>query len=130
MDAGRRQRSLQRHSYVASQKASHNLAGSNERCDLLLPQTTLRITASPLTILPDTSCDGTASVPCVSLGCDASGLSTCVWREGEAACGAGAEVGLSSTSEDGLGSANIRLVMDRVGNSNRSSFALNFDRRF
>ena len=45
-------------------------------------------------------------------------------------CGAGAEVGLSSTSEDGLGSANIRLVMDRVGNSNRSSFALNFDRSF
>jgi len=31
---------------------------------------------------------------------------------------------------DGLSSANIRLVMDRVGNSNRSSFALNFDRRF
>jgi len=45
-------------------------------------------------------------------------------------CGAGAEIGLSSTSEDGLGSANIRLVMDRVGNSNRSSFALNFERRF
>ena len=45
-------------------------------------------------------------------------------------CGAGAEIGLSSTSEDGLGSANIRLVMDRVGNSNRSSFALNFERSF
>ena len=45
-------------------------------------------------------------------------------------CGAGAEIGLSSTSEDGLSSANIRLVMDRVGNSNRSSFALNFERRF
>ncbi|MDC1297748.1 hypothetical protein N8Z37_05655 [Octadecabacter sp.] len=45
-------------------------------------------------------------------------------------CGAGAEIGLSSTSEDGLGSAHIRLVMDRVGTSNRSSFALNFDRRF
>jgi hypothetical protein len=45
-------------------------------------------------------------------------------------CGAGAEIGLSSTSEDGLSSADIRLVMDRVGNSNRSSFALNFDRRF
>ena len=38
--------------------------------------------ASPLTPLPDTNCDGTASVPRVSLGCDASGLSTCVWREG------------------------------------------------
>ena len=45
-------------------------------------------------------------------------------------CGAGAEIGLSSTSEDGLSSANIRLVMDRVGTSNRSSFALNFERRF
>ena len=45
-------------------------------------------------------------------------------------CGAGADVGLSSTSEDGLSSAHIRLVMDRVGNSNRSSFALNFERRF
>jgi hypothetical protein len=45
-------------------------------------------------------------------------------------CGAGAEIGLSSTSEDGLSSANIRLVMDLVGNSNSSSFALNFDRSF
>ncbi|MEJ6639584.1 MAG: hypothetical protein QNL58_04470 [Octadecabacter sp.] len=45
-------------------------------------------------------------------------------------CGAGAEVGLSSTSEDGLSSAHIRLVMDRVGTSSRSSFALNFERRF
>lgn len=45
-------------------------------------------------------------------------------------CGAGAEIGLSSTSEDGLSSAHIRLVMDRVGNSNRSSFALNFERSF
>jgi hypothetical protein len=45
-------------------------------------------------------------------------------------CGAGAEIGLNSTSEDGLSSANIRLVMDRVGNSNRSSFALKFERRF
>jgi hypothetical protein len=45
-------------------------------------------------------------------------------------CGAGAEIGLSSTSEDGLSSAHIRLVMDRVGTSSRSSFALNFERRF
>lgn len=42
----------------------------------------------------------------------------------------GAETGLSSTSEDGLSSANIRFVMDRVGTRNRSSFALNFDRSF
>ncbi|MEJ6608630.1 MAG: hypothetical protein QNL63_02625 [Paracoccaceae bacterium] len=39
-------------------------------------------------------------------------------------CGAGAEIGLSSNSEDGLSSANIRFVMDRVGNSNRSSVVL------
>ena len=45
-------------------------------------------------------------------------------------CGAGAEVGLSSTSEDGLSSANIRLVMDRVGNSNRSNVLFNVEHRF
>jgi len=45
-------------------------------------------------------------------------------------CGAGAEIGLSSTSEDGLSSANIRLVMDRVGNSNRSNVLFNVEHRF
>ena len=45
-------------------------------------------------------------------------------------CGAGAEIGLSSNSEDGLSSANIRFVMDRVGNSNRSSVVLNLEHRF
>ncbi|MDA9116446.1 fibronectin type III domain-containing protein [Planktomarina temperata] len=45
-------------------------------------------------------------------------------------CGAGAEIGLSSTSEDGLSSANIRFVMDRVGNSNRSNVVFNVEHRF
>ena len=45
-------------------------------------------------------------------------------------CGAGAEIGLSSTSEDGLSSANIRFVMDRVGNSNRSNVLFNVEHRF
>ena len=45
-------------------------------------------------------------------------------------CGAGAEIGLSSNSEDGLSSANIRFVMDRVGNSNRSNVVFNLEQRF
>lgn len=45
-------------------------------------------------------------------------------------CGGGAELGLSSTSEDGLSNAEIRFVRDRVGNSYRSSFAVNIEHRF
>ena len=45
-------------------------------------------------------------------------------------CGAGAEIGLSSNSEDGLSSANIRFVMDRVGNSRRSNVVFNVEQRF
>ena len=45
-------------------------------------------------------------------------------------CGAGAEIGLSSTSEDGLSSANVRFVVDRVGNSNRSNVLFNVEHRF
>jgi hypothetical protein len=45
-------------------------------------------------------------------------------------CGTGAEIGLSSNSEDGLSSANISFVMDRVGNSNRSNVVLNLEHRF
>jgi len=45
-------------------------------------------------------------------------------------CGAGAEIGLSSNSEDGLSSANIRFVMDRVGNSRRSNVVFNVEHRF
>ena len=45
-------------------------------------------------------------------------------------CGAGAEIGLSSNSEDGLSSANVRFVMDRVGNSNRSNVVFNVEHKF
>lgn len=45
-------------------------------------------------------------------------------------CGGGAELGLSSTSEDGLSTADFRIIMDRVGSSNRSSFAFNLEHRF
>jgi hypothetical protein len=45
-------------------------------------------------------------------------------------CGGGAELGLSSTSDDGLSNAKFRIIMDRVGSSNRSSFALNLEHRF
>ena len=45
-------------------------------------------------------------------------------------CGGGAELGLSSTSEDGLSTAEFRIIMDRVGSSNRSNFALNLEHRF
>lgn len=45
-------------------------------------------------------------------------------------CGGGAEWGLSSTSEDGLSTAELRVIMDRVGGSTRSSFAFNLEHRF
>lgn len=45
-------------------------------------------------------------------------------------CGGGAELGLSSTSDDGLSTADFRVIMDRVGSSNRSSFAFNLEHRF
>jgi hypothetical protein len=45
-------------------------------------------------------------------------------------CGGGAELGLSSTSVDGLSTAEFRVIMDRVGSSNRSSFAVNLEHRF
>ena len=45
-------------------------------------------------------------------------------------CGGGAELGLSSSFNDGLSNAQLRLVRDRVGSSYRSSLALNFEHRF
>ena len=45
-------------------------------------------------------------------------------------CGGGAAFGLSSTSEDGLSNAEFTVIMDRVGSSNRSSFAFNLEHRF
>ena len=45
-------------------------------------------------------------------------------------CGGGAELSLSSVSEDGLSAAEFLIILDRVGSSNRSSFTLNLKHRF
>ena len=45
-------------------------------------------------------------------------------------CGGGAEIGLSSTSDDGLSNAEFRVIMDRVGGTTRSSFGFNLERQF
>jgi hypothetical protein len=45
-------------------------------------------------------------------------------------CGGGAEIGLSSTSDDGLSNAKFRVIMDRVGDTTRSSFGFNLEHRF
>lgn len=46
------------------------------------------------------------------------------------ACGAGAELGLSSRSEDGLSVSQVQFLLDKVGNSNRSSFAFSLEHSF
>ena len=45
-------------------------------------------------------------------------------------CGAGGEIGLTSTSRDGMSNAEFRVIVDKVGNSTRSSLMLNFERQF
>jgi hypothetical protein len=45
-------------------------------------------------------------------------------------CGGGAEIGLNSRSEDGLSNVEFRVIMDRVGDTTRSSFALNLEHQF
>jgi hypothetical protein len=45
-------------------------------------------------------------------------------------CGAGGEIGLTSASRDGMSNAEFRVIMDRVGDSTRSSLMLNFERQF
>ena len=45
-------------------------------------------------------------------------------------CGGGAELGLSAFSDDGLTNAALRVVMDRVGSSERTSYAINLEHRF
>lgn len=45
-------------------------------------------------------------------------------------CGAGAEIGLSRHSENGLSLIEVNAVMDRVGNSTRSTLAFNFEHKF
>jgi hypothetical protein len=45
-------------------------------------------------------------------------------------CGGGAEIGLNSRSEDGLRNVEFRMIMDRIGDTTRSSFALNLEHQF
>ena len=45
-------------------------------------------------------------------------------------CGSGAELGISSSSSDGLTSLNATIIADRVGNSTRSSLQLNLQHKF
>ncbi|PWG16334.1 hypothetical protein DFK10_11865 [Salibaculum griseiflavum] len=45
-------------------------------------------------------------------------------------CGGGAELGLSSQSEDGRSRTKLRIIMDRVGDTTRSSLAFNLEHRF
>lgn len=45
-------------------------------------------------------------------------------------CGTGGELGLTSTSRDGMSNAEFRVIVDKVGDSTRSSLMLNFERKF
>ena len=45
-------------------------------------------------------------------------------------CGFGAELGISSSTQDGLTSVTATIVADRVGNSTRSSLQLNLEHKF
>jgi hypothetical protein len=45
-------------------------------------------------------------------------------------CGGGAELGLSTQSDDGLTNAEFRVLMDRVGSSERTSYAIILEHRF
>lgn len=45
-------------------------------------------------------------------------------------CGSGAELGISSSSSDGLTSLNATIIADRVGNSTRSNLQLNLEHKF
>jgi methionine-rich copper-binding protein CopC len=45
-------------------------------------------------------------------------------------CGGGAELGLSSLSQDGLTNAEFRVINDRVGNNERTSYAISLEHQF
>ena len=45
-------------------------------------------------------------------------------------CGGGAEIGLSSASDDGLSTADIKLIMDRIDNGTRSSVQFGLEHKF
>ena len=54
-------------------------------------------------------------------------VKTTVTTEG---CGGGAELGIISTSEDGMTDVNARIMMDRIGDSTRSGLQFNLEHRF
>lgn len=54
-------------------------------------------------------------------------VKTTVTTEG---CGGGAELGIVSTSEDGMTDVNARIMMDRIGDSTRSGLQFNLEHRF
>ncbi len=45
-------------------------------------------------------------------------------------CGTGGELGFSSTSEDGLSSADMRVLLDRINGGKRSSFVFSVEHQF
>ena len=45
-------------------------------------------------------------------------------------CGTGGEIGISSTSRDGMSNAEFRVIVDKVGDITRSSLVLSFERQF
>ena len=45
-------------------------------------------------------------------------------------CGTGGELGFSSTSEDGLSSADMCILLDRINGGTRSSFAFSIEHKF
>jgi len=45
-------------------------------------------------------------------------------------CGGGAELGLSTQSDDGLTNAEFRVLKDRIGSSDRTSYAISLEHRF
>jgi hypothetical protein len=45
-------------------------------------------------------------------------------------CGTGGELGFSSTSEDGLSSADMRVLLDRINGGTRSSFVFSVEHKF
>ena len=45
-------------------------------------------------------------------------------------CGTGGELGFSSTSDDGLSSADMRILLDRINGGTRSSFAFSVEHKF
>ena len=45
-------------------------------------------------------------------------------------CGTGGELGFSSTSENGLSSADMRILLDRINSGTRSSFVFSVEHKF